>query len=531
MRILVCDDLHPAALEVFRARGLEVEVKTGMTEDALVEAVPGVRGLVVRSATKITRRVLEAADALEVVGRAGVGVDNVDTNAASERGVIVMNTPTGNTTTTGELALALLLSLARHIPRADSKTRSGEWKKKGLMGTEITGKTLGVVGLGRIGRVVAERGQGLRMNVLAHDPYVMQSGAGSPIAGVELCELDDLLGRCDFVTLHVPLVESTRNLISAERIALMKPGARLVNAARGGLVDEEAVARALDEGRLAGAAFDVLSQEPPAGDHPLVGRDDVILTPHLGASSEEAQRNVAVQVADQISDWFADGVAHNAVNAPALPAQTLRELGPLILLTEKMGRFLGQRASEPIKKVELSFSGEVATRERDYLELSFLTAVLAQAVDGVNFVNAPIHAKERGLKVLSSADEDAASAFKTLVKARVSCKGGSDSHLVSGTMFGDKPRFTRIDGVHVDIEPKGTILITAHRDRPGVLGHLGTVLGGAGINIHRAELGPATDESDGLASCFLRLDATPNDDVIAGLRAYEPMVSVEVVEL
>ncbi|MEE8468976.1 MAG: phosphoglycerate dehydrogenase [Planctomycetota bacterium] len=530
-RILICDDLHAAALERFRARGFEPQVRTGMDEAQLLAAVPGVHALVVRSATRITRAVLEAADCLEVVGRAGVGVDNVDLEAATERGVVVMNTPTGNTTATAELALALLAALARHLPLADRRTRSGQWDKQGLMGTELTGKTLGVIGLGRIGGVVARRALGLEMEVVASDPYLSKTGADSPVEGVELLELDDLLARSDFVTLHVPLTDATRGLLSEERLARMKPGARLINCARGGLVDEHALARALDEGRLAGAALDVLSEEPPGPDHPLVGRDDVILTPHLGASSHEAQEKVAVQVAEQIAAYFTEGVAHNAVNAPALPAQARRELAPYLLVAEKMGTYLAQRLSEPIRKVEFTLAGEIARKDHGALKLAFLAAVLRQSLDrAVNFVNAPVLAKQRGIRLLESSDPDAEN-YQNLIKVRASSKGGTQTHLVCGTVFGQHPRFVRVDDMHVDFEPVGCVLLTRHTDQPGVLGALGTLLGQAGVNIRRVELGPPTESSQGLASAFLTLYDRPPPEVIESIRALEPIQSAQLVNL
>lgn len=530
-RILICDELHAAALECFHARGFEPEVRTGMTEAELIATVPGVHALVVRSATRITRAVLEAADALEVVARAGVGVDNVDLEAATERGVVVMNTPTGNTTTTGELALALLTSLARHLPEADRRTRAGQWDKQGLMGTEITGKTLGIIGLGRIGAVVARRALGLEMEVVASDPYLSKTGAESPVEGVELLELDDLLARSDFVTLHVPLTDATRGLLSKERLALMKPGARLINCARGGLIDEIALAEALDEGRLAGAALDVLSEEPPAADHPLLGRDDVILTPHLGASSHEAQENVAVDVAEQIAAYFTEGVAQNAINAPALPAQARRELAPYLLVAEKMGTYLAQRLTEPIRKIEFTLAGEIATKDHGALKLAFLAAVLRQSLDRtVNFVNAPVLAKQRGIRLLESSDPDAEN-YQNLIKARASSKGGTETHLVCGTVFGQHPRFVRVDDMHVDFEPVGSVLITRHTDQPGVLGALGSLLGEAGVNIRRVELGPPTESNAGLASAFLTLYDPPPPEVLEAVRALEPIQSAHLVNL
>lgn len=529
-RILICDELSPAALEVFGERGLEPVVRTGLDEDALVEAVRDVHALVVRSATKLTRRVIEAAPELRVIGRAGVGVDNVDTSAATERGVVVMNTPTGNTTTTGELAIALLVSVARHVVTGDRRVRAGTWSKKGLLGAELTGKRLGVVGLGRIGRVVAERALGLKMEVVGHDPYLSAAGAGSPVNGVELLELDELLATSDFVTLHVPLLDSTRNLLSEERIALMKPGARLVNAARGGLVDEAALARALDEGRLAGAALDVLAEEPPSADHPLVGRDDVILTPHMGASSHEAQHRVAVDIAKQIADFLLEGVAHNSVNAPAVDSDTLRRIAPYVILAEKIGAFLAQRTKGPVRKLEVTVGGELSGTDPDYLALSVLVGALNQSELGVNRVNAPLIAKDRGVRVFTNNDGDAHS-YASLLKVRASTQGGEESHLVSGTVFGRAPRFVRVDDLHLDLAPEGCILITRHSDRPGVMGRIGTLLGDADVNIRRVELGTPEKAGADHAAGFLSLDAEPPQDVLDAIAAVDGIEEARLVRL
>jgi D-3-phosphoglycerate dehydrogenase len=536
-RVIICDDLHPAALEKFLEHGIEAEVRTGMDEAALIRAVPGVNALVVRSATKITRAVLEAAGDLVVVGRAGVGVDNVDVTAATERGVVVMNTPTGNTTTTGELAIALLCSLARHVPQADRSTRSGNWKKKNLMGTEITGKVLGVIGLGRIGRVVAQRAAGLRMEVVAHDPYLSQegllkSGLEAGLEGIELLELDDLLQRSDFVTLHVPLTDETRGLLGAERLGLMKPGARLINCARGGLVDEAALAVALDEGRLAGAALDVLEHEPPPEGHPLLGRDNVILTPHLGASSHEAQRNVAVDVAEQIATFLEDDVARNAVNAPALPASMRRELAPYLLLAERMGSYLAQRMDAPIRKVEFTLAGEVASKDQvGALRLGFLVALLRRSLEGsVNFVNAPLLASERDMHILEDS-EGSAGNYTNLIKVRVSSENGRESHVVSGTVFGNDPRFVRVDDMHVDLTPEGHLLLTRHTDQPGVLGQIGTLLGEEGINVSRVELGPHGADLEGQATAFFSLYDMPSERAIERVRALDTVHSARHIDL
>ncbi len=530
-RILVADELDPAALEILRARGFRPSIATGLDESALCERMAGVHALIVRSATKVTRRIFEAAPALRLVGRAGVGVDNVDCQAATEHGVIVMNTPEGNTVTTAELAIALLVALARHVPLADRRVRAGSWSKKGLLGSELAGKTLGVVGLGRIGRGVAERALGLAMNVVAADPYLAETGAGSPLAGVELIDLDELLARADFVSLHVPLSDSTRNLLSRERLGRMKKGARLINAARGGLVDEAALAEALEKKHLAGAALDVLSEEPPSPTHPLLGRDDVIFTPHLGASSHEAQFKVAVAIAEQIALYFEEGVAHNAVNAPALSAQSLRAIRHHVITAEKMGAFVAQRARSPIGRIEFTVSGEIARKDRGYLALAFLVSILRQSMDeGVNMVNAPHLAAERGIRLLESHEEDA-HVFTSLLEAEVSSKDGSECHRIAGTVFGAEPRLVRIDGMHVDLVPAGPMLVTRHHDRPGVLGQIGTLLGAAGVNIRRVELGPPLDGSDGLATAFLTLYQPPTEALLEEISSLEPIRSAQFIQL
>ncbi|MBI5364485.1 MAG: phosphoglycerate dehydrogenase [Planctomycetes bacterium] len=532
-RILICDELAPQAMEVFKSKGFEPEVAIGMKEDELVARVKGVHALVVRSATKVTRRVIEAADVLRVVGRAGVGVDNVDCDAASERGVVVMNTPTGNTTTTAELALALMFALARHVTKADRETKKGGWGKKGMMGTEITGKTLGVIGLGRIGRVVADRALGLKMKVLAHDPFVnaafaagLPAGA-SPMAGVELADLDTLLARSDFVTLHVPLLDGTRNLLSKERIAKMKKGARLINCARGGLVDEAAALDAVEKKHLAGLAFDVLAEEPPAKEHPLLGKDDVIVTPHLGASSNEAQLNVAIDVARQISEFLLEGVANNAVNVPAVGSQDLREVGPYVVLSEKLGAFLAQVAGASIQKLELTVSGEIAKKDWRHVPLALLSSVLRQNHDeGVNFVNAPLFAKERGLQLFERAEPEHGVYPSSITVRATDARGGA--HTVEGTLFGRSPRITRFDELELDLEPKGCVLVTRHADEPGVVGALGTLLARHQVNIRRVELGPA---SAGLAMGLLSLYGEPSQAVLDDVRKLPAVREARLLKL
>lgn len=528
-RILICDELSSEALDVFGSHGFRPEVCTGLKEAELIARVHDADALVVRSATKVTRAILDAAPRLKVVGRAGVGVDNVDVDAATARGVVVMNAPAGNTTTTAELAISLMLALARNVSRGDRAVRNGEWKLRGkLLGSEISGKTLGVVGLGRIGRVVATRGLGLAMKVVAYDPYL--SGQRSPLEGVELLSLDELLSRADFVSLHVPYSDETRNLISRERLFAMKPGARLINCARGGLVDELALAEALAAGRLKGAALDVFESEPPPKDHPLLAREDVILTPHLGASSEEAQRNVALEIAQQVSEFLLEGVARNAVNLPATSSATLKELAPWVLLAEKLGSTLAQLCDSPIRTLEVSLSGEIARKDTSHVKLAVLVGALRKGCDTpLNFVNAPRLAQERGLALHERPDEES-HFLHSLVKARVVSRDG-EVHVVGGSVFGRDPRIVRIDDHYLDLAPEGPLLVTTHVDQPGVVGLLGTALGAAQVNIRRLELGPASRTKDGLARGFLALDDQPSPQVLESLAKLEPLRSVRLIQL
>lgn len=530
-RILIADELAPVAMEVFRRRGLEPEVRTGLSPDALIEAAREVDAIVVRSASKITRQVIENATHLRVIGRAGIGVDNIDIHAATEHGVVVMNTPHGNATTTAELAVALMLGLARHLPQADRMVRSGVWKKKRLMGTEVAGKTLGVIGLGRIGRLVAERGRGLGMKVCGHDPYLEVEGVGTAVPGVELLELDTLLERADFVSLHVPLTDSTRNLISWKRLANIKEGARLIHVSRGGVVDEEAVLDALNSGRLAGAAFDVFCEEPPPKDHPLLQRDDVLLTPHLGASSEEAQLRVASDIAEEISTFLLEGVAENALNAPSLPADALQELAPFLLLAEKLGSFLAQKIDGPMRKVEFEVAGEVTRFGVDHLRLAFLVGCLRHSLDTpVNFVNAPTLARERGILILENSQEEA-NYRQGEIRVRASERTGGKIHSIRGAVFGRDPRITAIENVHLDLPLRGPLLATRHRDLPGVLGAIGQVLGRHQVNIRRLELGPSREGSEELAYGFLTLYSDPPQEAVAEVAQLEAIEQVQLIRL
>ncbi len=529
-RVLICDELDPRAAEVLVARGVEAVTRTGLDEAQLVDLANEFDGFVVRSATKIPASVLQAGTRLRAVGRAGIGTDNIDTAAATQAGVVVMNTPGGNTLSTAELALSLCLAQARHLPEADARVRAGGWDKKGLMGTEITGKTLGIVGLGRVGRLLAERALGLRMQVLAFDPH-LPAGPAPDLPGVRVvAELQELLPAVDFLSLHVPLIDATRGLIGREALGLMRPTAYLVNTSRGGVVDEAALAVALDAGEIAGAALDVLEQEPPPAGHPLIGHPKILLTPHLGASSSEAQSRVAVMIAEQLADLLLDGRVQHAVNLPMGPESGGPEAMAALKLVECLGRFAAGAMQAPIAKVELALCGPMAERGADLLRLGALSGLLGPTMDTpVNLVNAPLFAEERGWRVLTASEE--ASVYQGgHIGLRVEAKDGTGVQL-RGALFGDAPRIVRVDRVQVDLQPSGPFLLTRHNDRPGVLGAIGTVLGAHGINVRRVDLGRPSESEDALARAFLSLDSLPTSAALDELAALKPIQRLDAFEL
>ncbi|MEZ5976607.1 MAG: phosphoglycerate dehydrogenase [Planctomycetota bacterium] len=528
-RVLICDELSPTAVAILRERGIDVEVRTGLEEAALCEAAADFDAIVVRSATKITRKVIEASPRLRVVGRAGIGVDNIDQKAATERGVVVMNTPGGNTLSTAELALSLCFALARNLGAASRRAREGSWNKKGLMGTEITGKTLGVVGLGRVGGLLAERGLGVGMQVVAYDPYLAAAGKGSPVPGVELAELDEVVSRADFLSMHVPLLDATRGMIGERELALMKPTAFVINTSRGGVVDEAALLAALDAGRIAGAALDVLEEEPPRADHPLLVHERTIVTPHLGASSKEAQDRVADMIAHQLAEFLTTGVAHNATNMPAFARDVLARIGPALDLAERMGSLAVQALGGAPIKLEVTAAGPLGENGVEPFRLAALVGVLRHLVgERVNFVNAPLIARERGLHVLESREEESLYHDGHL---QVRLEREDDGVQLRGALFGRDPHITRVDGVTVDLVPEGPLLMTRHNDRPGVLGKIGTTLGEHGLNIRRVDLGLSSQRPDGLASAFLRLDRVPDDAVLDDLAKLDPIRWVRCIRL
>jgi len=510
-KVLIADKLSPAALAIFKERGVEADVITDLKKDDLINIVGEYDGIAVRSATKITADVIKAAKNLKVVGRAGIGVDNVDIPAATAAGVIVMNTPHGNSITTAEHAIALMMALARELPAANASTQAGKWEKNRFLGVELTGKLLGLIGAGNIGSIVADRAKGLRMRVIAFDPYLSPERAAS--LGVEKVELNDLLARADFVTLHVPLTNETRNIISADAINRMKKGARLINCARGGLVDERALKVALDSGHLAGAALDVFEEEP-AKSNILFGSDKVVATPHLGASTAEAQENVALQVAEQISDYLLTGAITNALNMPSISAEEAAKVRPWITLAEKLGAFAGQVTDSSILGVEILYEGATAEMNMRALTQAALAGLLRPQLADVNMVNAPVVAKERGIKV-SETRRPQQGVYEGYIKVTVQLEGSS--RRVAGTVFSDgRPRMIQIRDINMDAEFAPHMLFVINADKPGMIGRLGTLLGDAKVNIASFALGRSEPGADAIA--LLEVDGGIDENVLAAIR-------------
>ena len=514
MKVLISDKLSPAAVDIFRKRGIDVDVKPGLSPADLRAIIGEYDGLAIRSATKVTRELLEAAPRLRVVGRAGIGVDNVDVKSATARGVVVMNTPHGNSITTAEHAIAMMFALARQIPEATASTRAGKWEKNRFMGMELTGKTLGLIGCGNIGSIVAERALGLRMKVAAYDPFLTEKRALD--LGVEKLELAELLARADVISLHTPLTEATRNILSREALAACKRGVRVINCARGGLIDEVALAEALASGQVAGAALDVFETEP-ATDSPLFKLDNVVCTPHLGAATAEAQENVALQVADQMSDFLLSGAVSNAINMASVTAEEAPRLKPYLELCRLLGEFAGQmtQASEGVpRRVTVEYEGQVAALNHRPLTAAVLAGVMAPLTAGVNMVNAPVLARERGVDVAETV-HDRPSEYQTLVRLTVATDKQTRS--VAGTLFaGASPRLVEIKGIKVEADFGRHMLYVTNQDKPGFIGRFGATLAGAGINIATFHLGRAQQGGD--AICLVSVDEKVPEDVLAMVR-------------
>ncbi|HEX6142437.1 MAG TPA: phosphoglycerate dehydrogenase [Geminicoccaceae bacterium] len=493
-RVLIADELSPAAVEVLERRGVEAAVRTGLDPGELKRIIGEFEGLAVRSATKVTADVLDAAPRLRVVGRAGIGVDNIDLGAASQRGVVVMNTPFGNSVTTAEHAIAMILALARQIPAADRSTRAGRWEKSRFMGAELASKTLGLIGCGNIGSIVAELAQGLRMRVIAHDPYLAPERAAD--LGVEKVDLETLLARADVISLHTPLNDGTRNILSAAALARTRKGVRIVNCARGGLIDETALYDAIRSGHVAGAALDVFAHEP-ARESPLFELDEVVVTPHLGASTSEAQEKVAVQIAEQIADYLTTGAVVNALNMPSLSAEEAPRLRPYMTLAHQLGSFAGQLTETGLCSATITYAGHAAALNHRPLTAILLQGLLQPVLDSVNMVNAPIIARERDVRI-TTIEQDQVEGYQTLIRLTVGTERGERS--VAGTLFGDAgPRIVEIRGIAVEAQLGQHMLYVRNDDQPGLIGALGQALGDAGINIATFHLGRERPGGDAIA--------------------------------
>jgi len=506
-RVLISDKMDPNAARIFQESGCDVDVITGETPEQLIARIGDYDGLAIRSSTKVTKEILAAAKNLKVIGRAGIGVDNVDIPAASAQGVVVMNTPFGNSITTAEHAIALMFALARQLPEANAQTQAGLWPKNGFMGVEVTAKTLGLIGAGNIGSIVASRALGLRMKVVAYDPFLTPERAIE--MGVEKADLDTLLARADFITLHTPLTAETRNILSRENLAKTKKGVRIINCARGGLVDEAALKDGLDSGHIAGAALDVFQTEP-AKESPLFGTPNFICTPHLGASTNEAQVNVALQVAEQMADYLVNGGVTNALNMPSLSAEEAPKLRPYMALAEKLGALVGQLAHDNLTRIAIEVEGAAAQLNMKPITGAVLAGLMRCYSDTVNMVNAPFLAKERGLDV-REVRHDREGDYHTLVRVTVQTSQGDRS--VAGTLFGNaQPRLVEIFGIAIEADLAGDMLYVVNEDAPGFIGRIGTLLGESGINIGTFHLGRR--EAGGEAVLLLSLDSPIPADVL-----------------
>ncbi len=512
-RVLVSDKLSETAVQIFRDRGVDVDYlpDVGKDKEKLAEIIGQYDGLAIRSATKVTEKLLASADRLKVVGRAGIGVDNVDIPAASKRGVIVMNTPFGNSVTTAEHAIAMMFAVARQLPEASASTHAGKWEKNRFMGTELFNKTLGVIGAGNIGGIVCDRALGLHMKVVAYDPFLSEDRAKT--MGVQKVELDELLKRADFITLHVPLTDKTRNILSAENLAKTKKGVRIVNCARGGLIDEAALAEALKSGHVAGAGLDVFEVEP-ATENPLFNMPNVVCTPHLGASTSEAQENVALQVAEQMADYLLSGAVSNALNMPSVSAEEAAVMGPWIKLAGHLGDFAGQLTDEPVRAINVLYDGVAAEMNLKALDCAVIAGVMKAANPDVNMISAPIVARERGIK-LSTTTQGKGGVFDGYIKLTVVTDSRERS--VAGTVFSDgKPRFIQIKGITIDAEVGEHMLYTTNEDVPGIIGLLGNTMGKSGVNIANFTLGRSSAGQDAIA--LLYLDQAIDPKVVETLR-------------
>jgi D-3-phosphoglycerate dehydrogenase len=525
MRVLVSDSIATEGLDILRQHVASVDIQTSLDEDGLVDLIAEYDALVVRSGTQVTSRIIEAGGKLQVIGRAGVGVDNIDVEAATERGVLVVNAPDGNTLAAAEHTIALMLALARHIPEADASLRQRKWERKRFTGSQVNDKTLGIIGMGRIGSEVARRGRGLGMRVLAYDPYTSSTWAQS--LGAEVCDrVDDLLTQADFVTLHVPMTATTHHLIGKRELAMLKPTARLINCARGGVVDEDALVQALDRGLLAGAAVDVFTEEPPF-DSPLLDNPKVVITPHLGASTAEAQVAVAIDVAHQVVNVLAGRPAAHPVNAPLIPPETQAQLLPFCELAESLGRVAIQLVNRHLNQIRITYAGQLANMDTGLLRALLIKGLLQEVTESrITLVNAGLVARNRGLQIVEEKTDDAGH-FSSVVS--LSFSDNDQEHTLSGTIMRNEPHIVRIDQYWLDFVPRGYQLLIYHRDQPGMIGQVGQVTGQADVNI--AFMGVGRQQPRGEALMVLTLDEYASDEVRAGIEALPEVYAVQLLEL
>ena len=527
MKVLITDGMAKDGLEILEAASeLDIDVRKGIPKEELMEIIGDFDAVVIRSATNLTADLIEAGTNLKAVGRAGIGVDNVDVEAATKKGIVVMNTPEANAITTAEHTITLMLSLARRIPEAHASLKAGKWERSKFKGIEIYGKTLGCIGLGNIGKLVAERAMGLKMNVIAYDPFLTQDAAEK--LGVELVGLDELLERADIITIHTPLTPDTKDLINKDTFKKTKPGLIIINCARGGVINEQDITDAVNEGKIAGAAFDVYTSEPPEADNPILSIDEnIVITPHLGASTAEAQTKVGLAIAEQIVDFLVNGVVNNAVNMPSVSLEALTVMKPYLNLAEKLGALQGQLTKGGIKEVIIEYDGEVSELDTSPITVSVLKGFLTPMMDVVvSHVNAPVIAKERGIKVVEAKSSEAKD-YTSSITIKVKTEDGENQ--VSGTIFGkEEPRIVNVNGVTIDIDPQGYMLVSENNDKPGFIGSMCSILGDNGVNIGRLHLG--REDIGGRAIVFTNVDSPVPEEVIEKIRNLTDIISVAQVK-
>jgi D-3-phosphoglycerate dehydrogenase len=525
MKVLISDNISMKGIEILKKAGLDVDVKTGMKPDELVAVIGNYHGLAVRSATKVTAKIIDAASNLKVIGRAGSGLDNVDLTAATKKGIVVMNAPGGNTITTAEHTFSLMCAMARQIPQATASMREGKWEKKRFMGVELFNKTLGIIGIGNIGSQVARRAQAFSMNVIAYDPFLSEEKAKD--MGVEKVDLEELYRRSDFITIHTPITAETRNMINKNTIKIMKTGVRIINCARGGIVNEKDLYDALVEGKVAGAALDVFEKEP-AENNPLLTLDSVISTPHLGAATKEAQENVAIAIAEQIADYLVQGTIRNAVNFPSIPADQVARLQPYINLSEKLGIFSAQIFEGGVTEITIEYRGEASEINTAPVKIAAIKGFLSPILEEtVNFVNAPLIAKERGIEVKETKSADAGD-YQSMVVMRIKAK--DKESYVAGTLFSRKdPRIVAVDSFKVEIVPEGELLFIYNNDKPGVIGNIGTLLSKNNINIARMQFG--REAPGGRAISVVTIDSPATPDIIEEIKSFPNVLSLKRIKL